>query len=313
MKTRQILLVSAAVVVVLGAVGYARTRTAGGPADELSPDRLAATARRLVEAGPAAQGSPSKDRVRQLLEAELAAAGARVKVLPFQAEVPGHGTWALANVIGSWNPEAKRRLLLGTHWDTRPWADEDTDPAKRGAPIVGANDGVSGAAVLLEIARVLDRNPPSADTGVDMVFFDGEEGPKDTDAYFLGSKHLAETWFEVGVSVPTKGVILDMVGKQGLKIRREWHSDRLARGVNDRIFRIAADRRATVFADGAGKQISDDQLAFQNRNLPIALLIDLDYPEWHTAADTLDRLDPGAMDQVGEVVLAWIREESGRR
>ena len=310
MKIRNIILVSAGIAVVFAAIGYFRVRTAG-PADELSPDALAATAKRLVEAGPAAEGSPSKDRVQALIEAELAAAGARVKVLPFTAEVPGHGTWQLANVVGSFHPEAKRRLMLGTHWDTRPWADEDADPGRRAKPIVGANDGVSGVAVLLEIARALGQNPPPAGTGVDLVFFDGEEGPKGTDAYFLGSKQLAEGWYELGLAPPSKGVVVDMVGKQGLRIRREAASNQLARSVNDRIFRIANDRGARVFADELGPRVSDDHVAFQSRNLPVALLIDMDYPAWHTAGDTLDQLDPKAMDQVAEVVLAWVREEAG--
>lgn len=309
MKTRNIILVSAGIALIFAAIGYFRVHSAG-PADSLSPDALAATARRLVEAGPAAEGAPTKDRVQALIEAELAKAGARVKVLPFSDEVPNHGTWQLANIVGSYRPEAKRRLMLGTHWDTRPWADEDPDPEKRGAPIVGANDGVSGVAVLLEIANALGKNPPPTGTGVDLVFFDGEEGPKGTDAYFLGSRHLAETWFELGLAPPTKGVVVDMVGKRGLKIRREAASNQIARTVNDRLFRIAAERGARVFVDEPGQRVSDDHVAFQRRNIPVALLIDMEYPAWHTAGDTLDQLDPQAMAQVGEVVLAWVREES---
>jgi glutaminyl-peptide cyclotransferase len=308
MKNRNILLVSAGCVVLLAVVGY--VRTAGRSPGQVSAERIADTARRLVEAGPAAEGLPSKDRVQALLEEELKDAGARVKALPFQVEVEGHGTWHLVNVVGSYRPEAKRRLLVGTHWDTRPWADEDPDPAKRGLPVPGANDGVSGAAVLLELARALEKNPPPPDTGVDLVFFDGEEGPKGGEDYFLGSKHLAETWFELGLAPPTKGVVLDMVGKKGLRIRRELTSDQFARSVNDRIFGLAKTANAQVFRDEKGKKIGDDHLAFHRRQIPVALLIDLDYPEWHTTADTLDKLDPEAMAQVGEVVLAWIREEA---
>ncbi len=309
MNIRNIFLVSAGVVLLFAAIGYFRVGGAG-PRDELSPERLSALAKRLVEAGPAAEGNPAKDRVQKLIEEELAKAGAQVKVLPFTAQVPGHGSWELVNVVGSFRPEAKRRLLLGTHWDTRPWADEDADEAKRGAPIVGANDGVSGVAVLLEIARALGETPLPPGTGVDVIFFDGEEGPKGTDAYFLGSKHLAENWYELALAPPTKGLVVDMIGKKGLRIRREEASDQLARTVNDRVFRIARERNASVFRDERGKRISDDHLAFHRRNVPVALLIDLDYPEWHTAADTLDKLDPEAMDQAGEVVLAWVREEA---
>jgi glutaminyl-peptide cyclotransferase len=308
MKNRNILLVSAGCVVLLAVVGY--VRTAGRSPGQVSAERIADTARRLVEAGPAAEGLPSKDRVQALIEEELKDAGARVKAVPFQVEVEGHGTWHLVNVVGSYHPEAKRRLLVGTHWDTRPWADEDPDPAKRGLPVTGANDGVSGVAVLLEVARALEKNPPPPGTGVDLVFFDGEEGPKGTDDYFLGSKHLAEHWFELGVAPPTKGVILDMVGKKGLRIRRELASDQFARSVNDRIFAIAKATNASVFRDERGQRIGDDHLAFHSRQIPVALLIDLSDPTWHTTADTLDRVDFDAMDQVGEVVLAWIREEA---
>lgn len=308
MKKRNILLVSVAFLVFFAVVGMLRVRMDG--AGGLSPDRLAATARLLVETGPAAEGAPSKDRVQALIEKELAAAGARVRSLPFRAEVEGHGTWHLVNVVGSFNLEAKRRLLIGTHWDTRPWADEDPDPAKRALPVTGANDGVSGTAVLLELARALGKNPPPKETGVDLVFFDGEEGPKGTGDYFLGSRHLAETWFELGVAPPTKGVVLDMVGKKGLRIRREDASEQFAKTVNDRIFAIAKRRNAQVFRDEKGRRIEDDHRAFHRRSIPVALLIDLDYPEWHTTRDTLDRIDPEAMAQVGDVVLAWIREEA---
>ncbi len=271
---------------------------------------VGAAARTLVELGPAAEGHASKDRVRDHLVERLRAAGAAVQVLPFDAKLQDGTTWRLENVVGSFRPDAKRRLLLGSHWDTRPWADEDEDPAKRGQPIQGANDGVSGAAVLLEVAAALGARPPPEGLGVDVVFFDGEEGPKGSPDYFLGSRELADGWFRTGLAAPEAAVVLDMVGKQGLRIRREQTSHSMARELDEEVFRLAKELGLRSFADGPGRSVTDDHTAFLRRGVPAILLIDMDYPAWHTSRDTLDKLDPAAMAEVATLLLAWVERRA---
>lgn len=301
--------------VVVGAAGLALLAFGGLQAlrapkrTSPSAEALQAHVDALVAKGPAAEGHPEKERVREHLVATLQATGAQVKVLPFTEPIEALGTtWQLENVVASFRPEAKRRVLLGTHWDTRPWADEDADPAVRDRPIVGANDGISGTAVLLALAEELGRVPPPPGLGVDVVFFDGEEGPKGSDDYFLGSKALAETWFAVGVAQPEAGVVIDMVGKRGQKIRREQQSQTHARTVNDELFRGAKRLGLQSFQDAPGRFVTDDHVAWLRRGTPVILLIDMDYPEWHTQADRVDRLDPASLHDVLRALLAWVQQ-----
>lgn len=269
------------------------------------------TVRALAEPGPAAQGLPSKPKVEALILERLRATNAWVRRLPFTVEMQEPGTkWELANLVASFRKEAKERVMIGAHWDIRPWADEDPDPARRHLPFQGANDGLSGVAVLLELARALDEAPPPPGIGVDLVFFDGEEGPKgDLKYHFLGSKELAERWFTTGVSAPRAGIIVDMVGRKGTRITREVFSQEQAKEVQDSIFAIAKARGARSFVDEKGLSILDDHIAFLKRGIPVVDLIDLEDPNWHTHEDTLDKLDPEVMAEVTEVVLAWIRQQ----
>lgn len=280
------------------------------PGDRLSPRSLLATAQALIDAGPAAQGHASKQAVRALIVKRLKATGARVQEIAFHARVPeAKVDWQLVNLVASFNPAARRRLLLGGHWDTRPWADEDPDPARRGDPVPGANDGVSSTAILLELADLFSRRPPGM--GVDVVLFDGEEGPKGTAAYFLGSRWLAERWTQqTSLPIPEAGVVLDMVGRRGQRIRSERSSRSGAPQVVEEIFAIARQQNARSFAPGPGGSVSDDHLAFLRLGIPVALLIDLNDPRWHTTADTIEHLDPAAMAEVGNVVAAWVRQRA---
>lgn len=307
---RVITAATALLLVTLALVAAAQEGGTKTPGDRLSPERLSATARSLLDAGPAAQGHDSKCKVRSLIVKRLKATGATVREIPFHARVPEAGVdWQLVNLVASFKPTARRRLLLGGHWDTRPWADEDPDPTRRGDPVPGANDGVSSTAILLELADLLGHSPPGI--GVDVVLFDGEEGPKGTTAYFLGSGWLAERWTQqTSLPTPEAGVVLDMVGRRGQRIRSERSSRSGAPKVVEEIFAIARQRNARSFASEPGGGVSDDHLAFLRLGIPVALLIDLNDPHWHTTADTIEHLDPAAMAEVGEVVLSWVRQRS---
>ncbi len=311
-RTRSILsaLGAVAVLAVGGLVALRGPALAdGGAAMPLSPESLYATVKAYVEAGPAAEGSPTKDRVRDLIVSRVKATGAKVQVLPLTAQTPA-GEWHLENVVVSFRPEAKDRVLIGAHWDTRLWAEREKDPAKRNQPITGANDGGSGVAVLIGLAEVLAKDPPPEGLGVDLAFFEGEEGfHGDMEEWFYGSRDLAERWFRTGVAVPRAVVIVDMVAKKGLQIPRESISDSNPGGKQllDQIFAIAKEKGYRSFVNRPGPHVMDDHLPFINRGITAVDLIDLDYEHWHTQQDTLDKIDPKSMAEVADVVLTWIR------
>ena len=275
----------------------------------ISPGALYDTVRAYVEAGPAAEGLPSKDRVRDLIVNRLDAAGVKPKVLPFSVETPA-GPWDLENVFVSINPEAKDRVLIGAHWDTRLWAERDPDPEKRNQPITGANDGGSGVAVLIGLAAELAKAGPPEGLGVDLAFFDGEEGFEgNSKEWFYGSKDLAQRWHRTGVAVPRAVVIVDMVARKGLAIPREGISNSRPEGrkILDRIFGIAKEKGYGSFVDRPGIDVLDDHLPFIARGIPAVDLIDLHYPHWHTQGDTLYKIEPQGMAEVADVLLTWIR------
>jgi len=309
---RRTIVMAVAAGAVLAAGGVAAMKATGGaPKAEDTGARIMETARAIVAVGPATQGTPNKAKVEALIVEDLQGTGAWVRRLPFRVKMEDVGLdWSLVNVVASFRKEAKHRVMIGVHWDIRPWADEDPDPAKRHLPFEGANDGVSGVAVLLELARSLAAAPPPEGVGVDLVFFDGEEGPKgNLQHHFLGSKELAERWFTTGVAPPAKGAILDMVGRKGTRITREANSQQHAGKVMDEIFAIAKARGARSFVDAPGPTILDDHIAFLRRGIPVVDLIDLEDPAWHTHGDTIDRLDPAVMAEVHDVVLAWVRAQ----
>ena len=183
----------------------------------------------LCRLGPAGNGLPGHERVGDYLRRCLRSTGAIVRDVPFTHVRTGElETRQLVNISARYGPpDAKTWILLGTHYDTRLWAEKDEVEARRDQPIQGANDGCSGTAVLLEVARVLGEAPP--EIGVEIVFFDGEDfGRPDhiqTD-YFLGSRHLFRRLRELHPEGPPACVVvLDMVGDADLSFRRDGSAE----------------------------------------------------------------------------------------
>ncbi|CAI2718905.1 Peptidase_M28 domain-containing protein [Nitrospina watsonii] len=198
-------------------------------------------------------------------------------------------------------------ILLGAHYDTRPFADEETDPEKQEQPIVGANDGGSGTAILLGMAQYLHENPP--ERPVKLVFFDGEDyGRRGSDEYFLGSSYYAEQLKQEDPSTwPARVLVVDMVGKKDVKIFKEVYSFRNAPGFLDTIYKVAEDLGNTQFVPMLRYSVRDDHLPFIYLKIPSVLLIDFDYPYWHTLEDTLDKCSPDSLLGVFEVVVETLK------
>jgi glutaminyl-peptide cyclotransferase len=214
-------------------------------------------------------------------------------------------TLELSNLIASFRPELTRRILICAHWDSRPWADEDPDSTRRELPVPGANDGASGVAVGLELARILGLAPPPF--GVDLVFFDGEDlGTSDDLSEFLvGSK-----WFAAQARNyrPMAVILLDMIGDADLKIAREGFSDSLAFGLTQLVWDQAGRLGLAAFVDSVGTPVIDDHLPFLFNGIPALDLIDFDYPHWHTTADTADKVSAASLATIGRLLVALVYE-----
>lgn len=260
--------------------------------------------RRLVELcslGPRNHGSEGKSRAERWIREALLESGAEVSVHEFRHTPKGAtADVSFRNIIGRIKPADQRRVLIGTHYDTRAFADKDEDPAHRVEPIIGANDGGSGVAVMLEMAALWkEQSPP---VGVDLIFFDGEDFGKaeEWEDYFLGSRAWARDFPDYR---PEWGVILDMVGDASLRIRKERDSLARAPAVVGRLWSAAGRVGSTAFTDETGGRILDDHTAFLDRGVPVVLLIDFQYRWFHTAGDTPEKCSAASLGQVGRVVM----------
>jgi len=255
------------------------------------------------------------EKQQALVKAHFEKLGGKVSVQQFRAKNPLGGEQVpMANIIVEWHPERKERILLGAHYDTRPLPDRDPDPAqRRGGVFLGANDGASGVAVLMELAHLMKKM--DGPLGIDFVLFDGEELVylDERDPYFLGS-----TWFaQQYVGQPPQheyrwGVVLDMVGDAHLQVYQEKYSAtwRDTRPLVKAIWATAARLGVKEFVPRAGYVVRDDHLPLRNTaKIPTCDIIDFDYPAWHTTADNPAHCAPSSLAKVGWVVYEWIKEE----
>ena len=253
--------------------------------------------------GPRYPGSPGHRALQHHIVDKLEAYGANVSLQPFEAVLTTGDTLRLVNIIGNYNREAKRRILLGAHYDTRPRADRDPEPSNRHMPIPGANDGASGVAVLLEFARLMGGAQPPI--GVDLVFFDGEDYGEEGSAadYILGSAHFASN---LKGYLPSAVIIVDMVGERNAKIKMEVYSATYSALLVNDLFTIAEQMGIAAFDRTRGHPLIDDHLPFIRVGIPAVVLIDFDYPYWHTLEDTPDKCEPESLEGVGSVLVEYI-------
>ncbi|MDE6009676.1 MAG: M28 family peptidase, partial [Muribaculaceae bacterium] len=218
------------------------------------------------------------------------------------------------NIFAQYNPDAENRILLLAHWDCRPWAEQDPDPAKHKLPVDGANDGASGVGVLLEIARQLKANPPQ--TGIDILFVDAEDWGTDGDeeSWALGTRYFVENP-PVKDYFPVSAILLDMVGGKGAKFCREYFSEQAAPRVAQALWGIAASRGyGDIFLNQLGGAITDDHVQLIKHGIPAVDIIEYHpednvgfNPNWHTTSDNMEGIDPATLRAVGETVMEYIR------
>ncbi len=253
--------------------------------------------------GPRVPGTDAHRKCRDYLIAELKKSADRVVTQDFAfRQLP------MTNVIGLFNEKAKRQVLLCAHWDCRPYADEEIDPVKRRRPVMGANDGASGVAVLLELASMFKAQQPAV--GIVIVLFDGEDyGDFRRDwGVFLGSRHFAKRM--KSLCSPAYGILLDMIGDRDLRIYREGVSQQRAPRINDLVFGIARELgHSRQFVDRVEYTVSDDHVAINDAGVPCIDLIDFDYASWHTVDDTPDKCSAASLKVVGETVAEVVYRE----
>jgi hypothetical protein len=262
------------------------------------------------EIGPRNPGSEGHRKCRDYLQATLARYTDSVRTQPFPLRFGRpEKTVEAYNIIARFQPQKKQRILLCAHWDTRPWSDEDPDPEKHDTPVLGANDGASGVAVLLEVARLLHEH--KAPVGVDIVLFDGEDAGTsgDMNSWAQGSQHFARTL--APQDRPVFGVLIDMIGDADLVITQEANSLAAARPVVEKVWKIARELGCTAFKPRRGSSIMDDHIPLLQVGIPCIDLIDMDYPYWHTTADTPDKCSAASLDQVGRVLVHLIYTYEG--
>ncbi len=260
--------------------------------------------------GPRNPGSPGYFNCRQFLIEELSATADTVLLNQFLLTNPVSGEeYNLTNIIGRFNPEADKSLLIGAHWDTRPWADRDPDPARRNEPILGANDGASGVAVILEIARILKAQRP--DWRIELVLFDGEDMgiSGDMRSYAQGSLAFAR---DLPIPKPDAAIIIDMIGDADLSIPVERFSMEQNPQLVKDLLKLARKLNLPAFESRIANAVFDDHIPlWEEAQIPAVDLIDFHYPNryhnfWHTHQDVPANCSAKSLDQVGTLLVNYI-------
>jgi len=281
-----------------------------------------------VDFGPRVPNTPAHVAAGEYLAQKLDEFGARVTNQYVDLTAYNGTILKARNIIGSYNPENKKRILLFAHWDSRPWADNDPDPKNRQTPVIGANDGASGVGVLLEIARQINKEAPRL--GIDIAFFDAEDYGAHQDitsiseSWALGSQYWAR-YPHVADYNARFGILLDIVGGKQSTFYREGYSERYAPNINKKVWKAAKELGySAYFIDERTGGVTDDHLPVNEiARIPsidiIATFVDPDHPLysdntsfgnfWHTVHDDMSVIDKGTLKAVGQTVLKVIYNE----
>ena len=262
--------------------------------------RAFAALEKQCEFGPRPPGSAAHRETQNYLFTELQKYANSTELQPHVYKAKS-ATLHLNNILAEFGAPSGETILLAAHWDTRPFADHDPKPENRDKPILGANDGASGVAVLLEIARVLKEHPPPR--RVVIVLFDGEDYGRTTDDMFIGSRFFAKN---LGKWKPDYGILLDMVGDKDLTLPIERHSWTANREFTEAIWNRASTLGLAPFQQRLGNAIMDDHVPLIKVGIPMVDIIDFDYPYWHTIEDTVDKCSPKSLEVVATLVISII-------
>lgn len=339
-KMKIILGVVVAAGLVAGAISYKNASSASSPdvqeveeAEKLNPvgpafnaDSALAYCAAQCDFGPRTMNSEAHDKCGEWIVSKFKQFGCEVETQ--KADLKGYDGTILknTNIIAHYNPKAETRILLCAHWDSRPWADNDPDSTNWRKPVMAANDGASGVAVMLEIARQLQADKKlNPNIGVDFVCFDTEDWgtpqwadvQDNGDTWALGAQYWSEN--KPASYNPRYGILLDMVGGQGAKFYREGMSMQYAGGIVKKVW--AAARQAgfgSYFPKSDGGMITDDHIPVNEKaKIPtvdvIAYYPDCQQssfgPTWHTVSDDMAHLDKNVLKAVGQTMIQVLYTE----
>ena len=250
-----------------------------------------------VAFGPRVPGTDGHAKILEWMQSELEAAGWQVEVQ--ESEALGH---PIKNMVAKRNSESPQ-IILGAHYDTRIYADSDPDLSKRTEHVPGANDGASGVAVLLELARTLPEDTPP----IWLVFFDAEDnGNIEGWDWILGSREFVKN----NSFQPRAVVIVDLIGDADLNIYKEYNSNP---ELTDEIWNTANSLGyGDKFIPDYKHSMIDDHTPFLEVGLPAIDIIDFDYPYWHTVEDTPDKVSAESLEIVGKTLWTWVTQQSAQ-
>lgn len=280
--------------------------------------------KKQTDFGPRVTNAPANVKCAKYLAAELKKYTDEVIVQ--EAKVRAYNGTVLnsRNIIGVFNPKATFRILLCSHWDSRPYADWDEDKTKHRTAIDGANDGASGVGVLMEVARHLKAKNPNI--GIDIIFFDAEDyGPPQDDredysedSWGLGTQYWAKNPHKEGYKA-NYGILLDMVAVPNATFKKEGFSMQYASDIVNKVWGLAAQLGySSTFVDREANRITDDHY-FINKiaNIPTIDIIHLDdntntgfYKYWHTTKDNIENIDKNTLKVIGQTLLTLIYTEN---
>lgn len=255
--------------------------------------------------GPRVPGTEAHQKCEQYILDTLRPNVDEITEQDFHWDDPDRGKdLNLSNILARINPTGKPKIMICAHWDTRPTADMDFNPENRDKPIPGADDGASGVAVLLELAKQFHLAQPKA--CVELAFWDAEDwGPED-DKMYVGAKYFSK---HAGDWRPDEAILIDMIGQKDLVIPEEGTSLQKEPRLIDTVYTAAADLGyAAQFPRRSDYTITDDHDPLLDAGIPAIDLIDFNYPYWHTLDDTPDKCSPDSLRIVGRVLSRVIYE-----
>lgn len=296
------------------------------PAPQVNADSLFAYVKDQVDFGPRVPGTSEHRACADWMVATLKRLGADTVIEQNStAKAFNSKELPLRNIIAQLWPERKKRVLIMTHYDSRPFADHDKDPAKRGEPVLAANDGGSGVAVMLELVRVLAAQPPGV-VGVDFFFTDAEDygqpsngmdqaGTSET--WCLGSQYWAKNPAPKGYTAEY-GILLDMVGGRDARFHKEAFSVKTAGHVVNKVWKTAAAiGEGSRFVDQVQYFVGVDDHVYVNQGLGITVIDIIEFnestrafnPTWHTTEDNLENIDQATLHAVARTVVEVLWRE----
>jgi hypothetical protein len=279
-------------------------------------DRAMRYLKAVCKIGPRVSGTAGMKKQQDLLVKHFKKFKATVTRQTFKVRPGGRGKPVeMTNLIFSWHPKLKRRVLLCSHYDTRPVADQEPNRRDWHKPFLSANDGGSGLALLMELAHHLKDMKTAL--GVDFVFFDAEEyifAPgTPIEQYCLGSKHFAQVYLKSRPKYRyVAGVLLDMVGAKGARFPVEANSNFQAGGVVRQLWGIAAELKCSAFVNRVGDPdgVVDDHLPLNRAGIPTADIIQwfpFPFKHWHRLADKPENCSADTLEQVAKVLSVWLQ------